>query len=194
VATAVAEILVDRYWWRLDDAGPARAALDRLDAEAAYTRYLRAQIAYTRMIFDLQPERDDAATVDAGFQAAAEDEALRGWGLFRLGVATENLRGDPAGAQERYASALTLAQARGDLLLESTVVRHLAGADPDRSDELLRRSLHLRAALGARPWVAAALVTLADALAGGAERDTLRRAARATADELGLTWVRQAFS
>jgi len=194
VARAVAEILVDRYWWRLDDAGPARAAVDRLDPEAPVTRFLRAQVAYTRLIFKLDPERDDADTVDAGFRAAAEDETLRPWGVFRLGVAAENLRGDRAGAQDRYTSALALAQAAGDLLLESTVVRHLAAAQPDRAEELLRRSLYLRAAVGARPQVAAAQVTLADALPDGAERDTLRQAARVTADELGLTWVRRAFS
>lgn len=85
-----------------------------------------------------------------------------------------------------------------DLLLESYVVRHLGGhaIERDRSEGemLLRRSLHLRAALGARPQTAAAQVTLASQLPEGPEREMLREAARATTKELGLTWLKDALS
>jgi hypothetical protein len=57
--------------------------------------------------------------------------------------------------------------------------------------ELLRRSLHLRASVGAVPQVAAAQAALAEALPPGAERSTLLEVALATARELELTWLRK---
>ena len=54
---------------------------------------------------------------------------------------------------------------------------------------LLRRSLYLRSALGARPQTAAAQATLAGELTPGPERDMLVEAARSAASELGLTWL-----
>jgi hypothetical protein len=81
----------------------------------------------------------------------------------------------------------------GDLLLESYVVRHqgghLVGSDRPAGEMLLRRSLYLRSALGARPQTAAAQATLAQELPPGQERDALRGAARSVASELGLTWL-----
>ena len=55
--------------------------------------------------------------------------------------------------------------------------------------QLLRRSLQLRAACGARPQVTAAQVALAEALGSGPEADELREIAGATAVDLGLTWL-----
>ena len=59
---------------------------------------------------------------------------------------------------------------------------------------LFRRCLHLRATLGVRPLVAAAQLTLADELPDGAERETLREAAAATVEQLGLTALMDALS
>src|SRR5690349_1966137 len=154
-AVARARILVERHWWRLDDPAAAEAAVEVLDAGGAESRYLRAQLAYTRVLFGRDPRPDDAATADAGFQAAARDGALRGWGAFWLGIVADNVHGDPATAGTRYAEALRLSRAAGDPLLESYAVRHLGGQamahDRTEGELLLRRSLYLRAALGARP-------------------------------------------
>ncbi|WP_042363815.1 hypothetical protein [Streptacidiphilus neutrinimicus] len=67
-------------------------------------------------------------------------------------------------------------------------MRHLSGYEPDPVP-LLRRSLHLRAALGARPQVAAAQMSLWQELPEGPERELLREGALSTAQELGLTWM-----
>lgn len=188
-AELTATVLVDRYWWRLTEPAAAEEAVAALDRTTAYAAYLRAQLAYTRVLFDDAPRADDHRVLDEGFGTAAGDQALRGWGLFWLGVAADNVHPDPGEAVRRYRQAEALC--RDDPLLESYVVRHLA-AHPNHgeAERLQRRSLHLRAAVGARPQVAAAQAALADALPHGPERDTLLETARATADELGLTWLR----
>jgi hypothetical protein len=82
--------------------------------------------------------------------------------------------------------------------LESYVVRHLGGhasvSDPVEAELLLRRSLHLRAALRARPQVAAAQAALAGVLPPGGERQTLLELARVTAAELDLPVLRGALA
>lgn len=57
----------------------------------------------------------------------------------------------------------------------------------------LRRSYHLRAALGARPQTAAAALTLAVELPVGPEADQLREVASIAARELRLTWLLSAL-
>jgi hypothetical protein len=100
---------------------------------------------------------------------------------------------DPDTARQRYGEALALCRDDGDLLLESYVARHQGGhlieSDRPAGELLLRRSLYLRSALGARPQTAAAQATLAGELPPGQERDMLVQAARSTASELGLTWL-----
>lgn len=198
VAGLRAQILVDRHWWRVDDPAPAHAALDALDPGSLQAMYLHAQLAYMRILFGRDPRSDDAQTADAGFRAAARDESLRGWGVFWLGVLADNVHADPATAKARYGEALELCRKEGDLLLESYVARHLGGhaIEHDRSEGemLLRRSLHLRSALGTRPQVVAAQATLAGELPEGPERAMLREVARLTADELGLTWLKGALA
>jgi hypothetical protein len=193
-----AEVVVDRRWWRLDDPAQAQSALDRLDPASPHTALLRAQLAYTRLLFDREPLTDDAATAEADFRTAASDEALRGWAMFWLGVLADNVHLDPATAKRHYDESLSLARSGGDLLLESYVVRHLGGhasdSDPVEAELLLRRSLHLRAALGARPQVAAAQAALAGVLPPGGERQTLLELARVTAVELDLTGLRGALA
>jgi hypothetical protein len=198
VAEMRAQILLDRYWWRLDSAVAAEAALDGLTPDSLPAKYLYAQLAYLRILFNHDPQPGDARTADTGFRAAAADESLRGWGTFWLGVVADNVDHDPVTATTRYAEALKLCRQDGDLLLESYVVRHLGGhiieQDRGEGERLLRRSLHLRSALGARPQVAAAQVTLASELPDCPERETLREAALATVDELGLTWLKGALA
>jgi hypothetical protein len=194
-----AQILVERHFWRLDDPSAAEAAVGALDPQSSPAAMLGAQLAYTRVLFDREPLADDPHTAGAGFRAAARDEALRGWATFWLGVVADQVEHDPATARTRYEEAWDLCRERSDPLLESYVVRHLGGAAIERGDRatgelLLRRSLHLRAALGARPQVAAAQVQLAGELPPGAERDLLLEAARLTAEELGLTWLRGALA
>jgi len=197
-----AEIAVDRYWWRLTEAdeAEARAAVDALVAEnpaSTLGALLRGQLAYTRVVFDRSPRADDVERADEDFARAAADPAWRGWASFWRGVVADNLREDPAVAADFYAIAAEHAAVDRDLLLESYLVRHqgahLLEEDPDQGVLLLRRSLQLRAALGARPQIAAAQVALAMVLPPGDEVDTLREAAAFTATELQLAWLSESL-
>jgi hypothetical protein len=174
----------------------AQAAIDVLEPTSLRAIYLRAQLAYARILFDIDPHADDAQAVGAGFAAAAADEALAGWGAFWLGVVADNVDNDPDRAQLCYADAMRLCRQSRDLLLESYVARHLGGhaVDPAQAESFLRRSLHLRSTLGTRPLVAAAQLALAAELPAGPERETLRESAAVTAEELGLTWLKSSFS
>jgi hypothetical protein len=195
VLELTAQILIDRNFWRLDDPEPARVALAALDPASMASRYLCAQLAYARILFGRDPLPDDTQTAESGFRAATHDKRLRGWGVFWLGALADNVRADPATARVCYDDALALCRKENDLLLESYVVRHLAGHaieldhDQPAGQLMLRRSLYLRSALGARPQVAAAQVSLASELPAGPERQTLRETASTTALELGLTWL-----
>jgi hypothetical protein len=80
----------------------------------------------------------------------------------------DNIHDDPGIARQRYDEALALNRDDDDLLLESYIVRHqgdhLIKSDRPAGEMLLRRSLYLRSALGARPQTAAAQAMLADEL------------------------------
>jgi hypothetical protein len=188
-----AEIVTDRHLWRLDPVDEAVAAVgeitqDRPDLAA----YLSAQLEYLRRLLARGDQALAGDPVDTF--ANLDGGPLHGWAEFWHAVALENLRGDTAGAAAGYARARSFAEADGDLLLESYAVRHLAGlaleeGDPGRAIPLARRSLHLRAACGARPHVAAAQAMLADALGESAEAAELRAIVAVTATELGLTWL-----
>jgi hypothetical protein len=189
-----AQILADRFWWRLDDPAAAESAVAALAAaDPVLARFCAAQLAYTRLVFRAGPQPGDEALAEDGFTAGAGDERIAGWGMFWLGVLADLVQDNPAGAVPRYTGALAWARDQGDLMLESYAVRHLGDhalqAADDGGLDLLRRSYQLRAALGARPHTAAAAATLADALPAGAEAGQLREAARLTARELGLTWL-----
>jgi hypothetical protein len=187
-----ARILVDRRWWRLDDPAPAERAVTGLE-DPVLRGYLAAQLAYTRMLFALGPRPGDEQVVHAGLREAARDATTRGWATFWQGVVADNVQGDPDTARQRYGEALALCRDGDDLLLESYIVRHqgahLIESDRRAGEMLLRRSLYLRSALGARPQTAAAQATLAYELPPGQERDLLVLAARSAASELGLTWL-----
>jgi hypothetical protein len=187
-----AGILVDRYWWRLDDPAPAEQAVAGL-GDQGLRGYLAAQLAYTRLLFRLGSRPGDEQTIRDGLREAGRHDGLRGWATFWQGVVAERVHGDQGTANRRYDEALALCRSGEDLLLESYVVRHqgahLLESDPPAGEMLLRRSLYLRSALGARPQTAAAQATLAGVLQPGPERDMLLQTARATAGELGLTWL-----
>jgi hypothetical protein len=191
---ARAEILTDRFWWRLDDPAEAESAIvDLASHDRVLSGFYGAQLGYTRLLFQLSPRAGDLDQTRDGFAAAARDPRLDGWGTFWLGTMADNIDHDPEAAARYYATALCLSHGHDDPLLESYAVRH-QGDHALASDEglglhLLRRSYYLRATLGARPQTAAAAVTLAEALAPGQEADQLRETAGITARELGLTWL-----
>jgi hypothetical protein len=195
---ARAEILADRFWWRHDDPAEAEAAISELaSSDGVLAGFYGAQLGYTRLLFQLDSRPGDPDLARDGFTAAARDARLDGWGTFWLGVLADNIDHDPEAAAPCYATALDLGRQHGDPLLESYAVRHQGdhamASDLELGRHLLRRSYHLRAALGARPQTAAAAVTLADALAPGEEADLLREAAAITARELQLTWLLSEF-
>jgi hypothetical protein len=194
---AEARRAVDQFFWTRTGHDEAAAAVAALDAGGVWAHYLGAQLAYTRLLFDVGPRAEDRATSAEGFRVTAQDPELRGWGLFWQGIHAENIEDDMATAAEFYRRAL--AECGGDLFLESYVVRHLGGqaaeaGDGEEARRLFRRSLHLRSALGQRRHVAAAQVALAGQLdIRDPERADLLEAARYTAEELGLEWLRGAI-
>ncbi len=195
---ARAEVLADRFWWRLDDAAEAATAVSDLASDdPVLAGFYGAQLAYTRLLFQLDPGPGDLDLARDGFTAAARDRRLNGWGAFWLGVLAEHIDHDPETAAISYAAALPLSRQHDDPLLESYVARHQGGhaiaRDREAGLSLLRRSYHLRAALGARPQTAAAAVTLAGELRPGQEAGQLREAAAITARELRLTWLLREF-
>jgi hypothetical protein len=196
-----AQVLTDRHSWRLDAAAQARAAISEVARQRpGLAGYLAAQLEYWRRLAGPVPgagnaeEAGPAPEPADAFAALRAEPGLRAWATFWHAVTLENLHGDTGAAAAGYARARDLAVAGGDLLLESYAVRHIGGQALDAGDQataiaLARRSLHLRAACGARPHAAAAQVLLADALGAGPEAAQLRAIAAITAAELGLTWL-----
>jgi hypothetical protein len=194
-ATALrAQILTERFWWRLDDPAEAEAAIAALAKEdPVLARFCDAQLAYTRIVFGFGARPSDAARARDGFTIAAADDRLAGWGSFWLGVLADNVDAAPGSAMAAYTLAMTWARQHEDLMLESYAARHLGDHALESGDtsglDLLRTSYYLRAALGARPQTAAAALTLSAVLPQGAEADQLHRTAAVTARELRLTWL-----
>lgn len=194
-ATALrAELLTDRFFWRLDGVAEAGAAVaELLQADAALGAFLDAQLAYTRVLFAIAPRPGDPERAEEGFAAAASDARLTNWATLWQGVVAEHLQHDPGRARRHFTHACSGARKDADPLLESYALRHLGAQDLEGGDatglDLLRRSYHLRAALGARPQTAAAAATLAAYLPEGDEAAQLSRMAAATARELHLTWL-----
>lgn len=191
-----AEILYERFLFRLDGIEAATDAIAALDPESVQARLLGARLAYTRLMFQMDPLPEDYETAEAGYRIAAADPKTRGWGEFHWGALHDNISEDRAAAQAHYVKALQVAHQEADLILESIVLRHTAwhvieDGDREQGLRMLRRSLHLRSAAGIRPQIAAAQLLLAAELPeDDPERATLLEAARSVADELGLSWVR----
>jgi hypothetical protein len=185
-----AELLLDLWFWRTDGLEAAEKAIGALP-ESTAAHMLRARLAYSRLLFKTGERPDDYATAEAAFRIAVEDASQRGWAEFHWGVLLDNIAEDAAAAVAHFETALEIARASGDHYLESYVIRHLASyRDETERVAMLRRSLHLRAAVGARPQTAAAQVALIGVLPeGDPERETLIEAARGAAEELRLAWV-----
>lgn len=187
-----AEILVDRHTWILDPFDEALAAVRAVaDDEPDAAAYLTAVLEYWRRNFKTG---DTELGPDPVAEFGRLEAGTPGWATFWHGVALEHLRKDDEGAQAVYRRALGYALDDADLLLESYVVRHqgfyLHERDRDAGLALLRRSLDLRAACGARAQVAAAQATLAEALGVGPESVLLGRLVAHSAQELNLTWLK----
>jgi hypothetical protein len=188
-----AEILVDRHGWQFDPTDEARSAIAAITLiDAATAQFLLTVLEYWRQLTK-SAESFLGPDPVSSFEKL-DGQVAPGWATFWHGVALENLRGDRDGAQAVYRRALATALEEGDLLLESYVVRHqgfpLLERDREAGLGLLRRSIDLRAACGARPHVAAAQATLAEALGVGPESVLLRRLVAHSAEEMNLTWLK----
>jgi hypothetical protein len=187
-----AEIVVERYLWCLGRPDDAHAAIKSVDDETLATM-LTAQLEYWRRLFTLDGEPGDDPV--AAFAEVATDPVLGAWGTFWHAVAMENLHDDGDASAAGYAKARQLAP--DDRLLESYVLRHQGDqlshrqGNPEAGIALIRKSLQLRAALGARPQVAAAQMQLAGELPPGQEADELRAIVRETARELNIPWLQR---
>ncbi|MEU9340030.1 hypothetical protein AB0D74_02235 [Streptomyces sp. NPDC048278] len=188
-----AEIAVDRWFFRIDGHEEAEKAVAALDPASPTAHLLAARLAYSRLPFRYDPRADDRAAAEAGYRAAAGsgDERTRGWAEYHLAVLLDNIDEDPAGALPRYETALGIAAKYGDGYFESYIIRHLAPhKEPAERIAMLRRSLHLRAALGARPQTVAAQALLAENLPeDDPERAELMRTFRPGAEELRIGWL-----
>jgi hypothetical protein len=189
-----AEIAVDRWFFRIEGHEEAEKAVAALDPASPTAHLLTARLAYSRLLFQRDPRADDRAVAEAGYRAAVEggDEKLRGWAEYHWAVLLDNIDEDPAGALPRYETALEIATKSGDGYFESYIIRHLAPhKEPAERIAMLRRSLHLRAALGARPQTVAAQAILADNLPeDDPERAELMRTFPPGAEELHIGWLR----
>ncbi|WP_236583484.1 hypothetical protein [Streptomyces sp. MBT53] len=188
-----AEIAVDRWFFRIEGHEEAEKAVEALDPASPTRHLLTGRLAYSRLLFRRDPRADDRATAEAGYRAAAEsgDEKQRAWAEYHRAVLLDNIDEDAAGAVPLYESALTIATKTGDGLFESYIIRHLAPhKEPAVRIAMLRRSLHLRAALGARPQTVASQALLADSLPeDDPERAELMRTFRPGAEELRIGWL-----
>ncbi|MFJ3899331.1 hypothetical protein [Streptomyces sp. NPDC090083] len=188
-----AEIAVDRWFFRNEGHDEAEKAVAVLAPASPAAQLLMARLAYSRLLFGHEPRADDRAAAEAGYRAVAEngDERTRGWAEYHWAVLLDNIDEDAAGAVPRYRVALEIAVKTGDDYFESYVIRHLAPhMEPAMRMAMLRRSLHLRAALGARPQTIASQALLADNLPeGDPERAELTRVFRSGAEELGIGWL-----
>ncbi|MGW3645585.1 hypothetical protein [Streptomyces sp. NPDC000878] len=155
-----AEIAVDCWFFRIEGHEEAEKAVAALDPASPTAHLLTARLSYSRLLFQRDPRADDRAVAEAG-------------------------------ALPRYETALENATKYGDGYFESYIVRHLAPhKEPTERIAMLRRSLHLRAALGARPQTVAAQALFADNLPeNDPERAELMRTFRPGAEELHIGWL-----
>jgi hypothetical protein len=187
-------IAVERWFFQLAGHDEAEQAVAALDQDTPAARTLRARLAYSRLLFKRDPRPDDRAVAEAGYRDAAltGDEATRGWAEFHWGCLLDNIDQDADAAVAHYETALELGVKLGDAALESIAVRHLsANRESAERIRMLRRSLNLRAGLGARAYTLAAQATLAAELAeDDPERAELVEICTAGAEEIGIAWLR----
>ena len=188
-----AEIAVERWFFRMDGHDAAEQAVAALDQATGQAQMLRGRLAYSRLLFGRDPRPDDRADSEAAYRNAVRDgdESTRAWAEFHWGCLLDNVDGDAAGAVGHFETSLEGGLKQGDVLLESIALRHLSPQrEPEEGVRMLRRSLYLRTAAGARPYTLAAQATLAAALPeGDAERADLLETLRAGAEDLGIAWL-----
>jgi hypothetical protein len=188
-----AEIAVDRWFFQIEHHDEAEKAVAALDPTSWTAQLLTARLAYSRLLFGRDPRADDRAVAEASYRAAAQngDELQRGWAEYHWGVLLDNIDEDSAGALKRYETALEIATKYDDGFFESYIIRHIAHLkEPAERIAMLRRSLHLRGALGARPQTIAAQAVLANDLPeDDPERAELLRTYRPGAEELRIGWL-----
>lgn len=188
-----AEIAVERWFFQMAGHDEAEQAVAALDADTPVARLLAARLSYGRLLFGREARPDDRAAAEAGYRNAAEngDPATAAWAEFHWGCLLDNIDEDPDAALPHYESALAFAVKHGDGELESIAVRHLSPREePAEQVRMLRRSLHLRSALGARPYTLAAQASLAATLGeDDPERAILTETVQGGAAELGIAWL-----
>ncbi|MFH9090274.1 hypothetical protein [Streptomyces sp. NPDC017673] len=189
----LAVVTVDRWFFQIEGHEEAEKAVAALDPASPTAHLLTVRLAYSRLLFQRGPRTDDRAVAEAGYRAVVEsgDEKQRAWAEYHWAVLLDNIDEDPTGALPLYETALAVATKYGDGYFESYIIRHLAPhKEPAERISMLRRSLHLRAALGARPQTIAAQALLADNLPeGDPERAELMRTFRPGAEELQIGWL-----
>jgi hypothetical protein len=125
----------------------------------------------------------------------AGDALLVAWAEFWVGIVHQVVRGDDATAVPHFEAAYAAGRDRGDAMLASSAVRHLAFAwdSAGRPDDAWRgfwESVELRRSERFWPGVAAGLLSLAEVAherGNAAEARCLLRQARATARRCGAT-------
>jgi hypothetical protein len=188
-----AEIAFDRWFFQIEGHDEAEKAIAALDSASWTAQLLTGRLAYSRLLFQRDPRPDDRAVSEAAYRAATQsgDELQRGWAEYHWGVLLDNIDDDAAGALARYETSLEIATKYDDGYFESYIIRHIAHLkEPVERNAMLRRSLHLRAALGARPQTVAAQAALANDLPeDDPERAELTRTYRPAAAELRIGWL-----
>jgi hypothetical protein len=133
---------------------------------------------------------EDLAARAARLRQTAPDGGRAASATFFAGLIADNLRADPATAQDLFTEALTAAEQAGDALTESEALRHLGywasqRGDTTRARQQWERSAELRQQAGAVPYVLSQYLLLA-----GLARDAGEQArARTLAEEAGR-WAR----
>jgi len=188
-----AETTVERWmfqWSGHDEAEQAVAALDQTSPAA---RLLHARLAYCRLLFNRDPRPDDRAAAEAGYRDAVRDgdDSTRAWAEFHWGCLLDNIDENAGAAVPHFETALEFSVKHDDAALEAIAIRHLsAHREPAERIRMLRRSLNLRAALAARPYIAAAQATLASELPeDDPERAELIEIYLAAAEEMRIPWL-----
>ncbi|GAB3425640.1 hypothetical protein [Flindersiella endophytica] len=182
ILLARAELELERdFWLRTNSSEPAVAALEAAadrsgDPELRWeVGLLRLRQDYSRRLFDdtgafVRPDRHSAELKASFAERAATIHATapstgpgRGWAAFWRGIVTENVVGDPSGADPHYSEALAVGEQQGNDILTSYALRHLgAHADPETARDYHLRSRRLRQAAGFVPGALAEQLMLAE--------------------------------
>jgi tetratricopeptide (TPR) repeat protein len=200
-----ARLLYERAVFGGDDS--ALPAAERiLDAAEAGLALARGRILHARFLAYHQEDPHELVLFERAAALFHQQGDLRGEGeaLFWVGTFHQVVRGDDEAAGPPLERAWQLAQAAGDRLTVSYVVRHLGFAEMaagrlDGARALLEESVRLRREIGFAPGVAAGLLALAGLAAQAGDRDqalALLDEATAIAAEAGangiLRWAGQA--